>query len=87
MDLKSPSSQKKLCPCKAAKQGKILWIQCSNNNCENRWWHAICAGFTKPKQAVLNSIDDWVCTFCVLQNLKINTNVNNFDIFGTLSKK
>ena len=90
MDLKSPScslSQKKSCPCKAAKQGKTLWIQCSNKNCENRWWHAICAGFTKPKQAVLNSIDDWVCTFCVLQNLKIDTNVNNLDMFGTLSKK
>ena len=66
------------CPCKGIKQ-KALMIECSNDDCKHKWWHATCAGFKAGRKTALNSIGTWWCPICVVSDLPSTSSKTNSD--------
>ena len=64
-----PSDEDQNCPCNLPKQGNHIMVQCGNKNCQNEWWHAVCAGFQNPKKAAIKAVGDWFCPICIIDNL------------------
>ena len=54
-----------LCPCKSQKSYSLM-IECMSRDCKYKWWHASCAGWSKPKQSILNTMGSWKCPACVM---------------------
>ena len=65
----TPKAQPKNCPCLSNKPGKVVWINCCNNDCNIKHWHASCAGIKKPKQTLINDIGEWLCPLCTITNI------------------
>lgn len=74
-----------VCPCKSRKKG--LSIKCTNQECSVQFWHALCAGFRKPRKQVLDTINDWICPNCCMKNLPCDTNDEHSDKFVDLYEK
>ena len=77
----------KRCLCGLTKPAKTLWIQCTSPTCEHADWHAVCAGFDKPRQSTMNSIGDWCCPYCSIAKLPLNKKSVLDDFLETLSNK
>ena len=77
----------KACPCGVSKQGKWLWMTCTNENCNNKHWHSICAGLEKVTRSSINSFGEWTCPLCVVFSMSFKLPVFNKDPLQELSDK
>ena len=76
----------KLCPCKATKEEKTTWLQCTNQSCNSAWWHGSCVGFYS-RQSTLNQISQkWICPYCCISKLP-GRGLSNENLLLDLSKK
>ena len=68
------------CPCNSEKQGKVQWLQCVNDECVSPTWHASCAGFDNPKEAVIKALRGiWRCPYCVIAKFPRDDNQLDVD--------
>lgn len=76
----------KLCPCKATKEEKTTWLQCTNQPCNSAWWHGSCVGFYSRKSTLNQISKKWICPYCCISKLP-GCGLSNEKLLLNLSKK
>ena len=84
--------KEKKCPCNKD-NGRYLWIECNNEDCEIKWWHARCAGLKEITRNQVEAVGKWCCPLCTVQSLNIPVfgnnanNVRNNDLVWKIDEK